>query len=65
MLSVGVLRPAIGVGTQGRQRLRSLGPILELLSPSGPVPDLQGPRGFVLTDPDAATLRLISWTLSP
>ena len=37
------------------------GPVLELLSP---VVDLQGPRGFVLSEPDAATLRLISWTLT-
>ena len=36
------------------------GPLLELLSPI----DLQGPRGFVLSEPDAATLRLISWTLT-
>lgn len=36
------------------------GPLLELLSPI----DLQGPRGFVLSEPDATTLRLISWTLT-
>lgn len=33
---------------------------LDLLSP---IQDRQGPRGFVLSVPDAVTVRLISWTL--
>ena len=35
-------------------------PALDLLSP---IEDRQGPRGFVLSVPDAVTVRLISWTL--
>ena len=40
-----------------------LRPTAASAEPQCPVPDLQGPRGFVLSVPDAVTVRLISWTL--
>ena len=44
-----ILRPAIGVGTQGRLRLRSLGPHLGTAEPQWPRTRSSGPTGLRVT----------------